>query len=271
MEYKKQNVSKSKEEISGSSPHDAHGVQNILKMSYTVRSYEVDAQGNLSIISVCNFLQEAAGFHARELGLAMQYLLNDNYTWVLSRMVIRMNEYPGWGENIQVYTWPSGIEKLFAYRDFRITDKDNHTIGTAATSWIVIDARTRRPVRIKHFLDTMNIDFSDYFPAEKPEKLLRPERYDFEKRFAVRYRDIDVNQHVNNTSYIEWISESMSAEVYNSNILTELHVNFLAETYLGDHVIAGYQTQNDYQNIFLHGIIREQDGQELVRCKTVWK
>ncbi len=244
---------------------------NIWKETYTIRSYEVDARGNISVLSICNFMQDAAGRHADALGVAVQDLLPDNYTWVLSRLALRMDSYPGRRDQMQVYTWPSGIQKLFALRDFRLTDRDDRVVGASVTAWLIVDAKTRRPVRIKPFVDKINPVSSDRALIERLDKLPKLEQHDYEKRFCVRYRDLDVNQHVNNVGYIEWIIESIPPVVQNTGTIAGLEINYLSEAILGDRIISRCQPKDEDHNVFLHSIIREENGQELIRAKTVWK
>jgi medium-chain acyl-[acyl-carrier-protein] hydrolase len=40
-------------------------------------------------------------------------------------------------------------------------------------------------------------------------KLPKIDAADVESRFFVRYHDLDINQHVNNVRYIEWLLESI--------------------------------------------------------------
>jgi len=70
-----------------------------------------------------------------------------NLTWVLSGFFITIDSYPKWQDTITIQTWPSGLERLFAMRDFIIFDADRKVIGTAKSAWIVIDMALRKPVR----------------------------------------------------------------------------------------------------------------------------
>ncbi len=103
---------------------------NTLCRSYTIRSYEVDAGGRLSVPSIFNLLQDAASRHALKLGVAVSQLQANNYTWVLSRIILKMFDYPQWGDTIQIHTWPSGIEGAFALRE-----TDGKELIRARTAW----------------------------------------------------------------------------------------------------------------------------------------
>jgi acyl-ACP thioesterase len=100
----------------------AAGAINVWREDYRIRSYEVDCRNRLSILSMFSFMQEAASRHAAALGVSIQQLLAENYTWLLSRLKIEIAACPGWNDQIQVHTWPSGTQQLFALRDFKMNN-----------------------------------------------------------------------------------------------------------------------------------------------------
>jgi len=244
--------------------------QNILERDYLIRSYEVDAGGRLSIPSVFNLLQDAASNHAFKLGVSVHQLLEKNYTWVLSRMMLTMDNFSTWRDPIRVKTWPSGIQTVFALRDFEICDPDNQIKGRSVSAWIVIDADKRRPVRPTSFADQINSIEGKHALEYNLNKLPRVEDPQFNSRFFVRYHDLDINQHVNNVSYIEWLLESIPDFGQNGLTLKELEINFLGEAFKEDRITALCRQENPAGTCYSHSIIREKDKTELIRARTVW-
>jgi medium-chain acyl-[acyl-carrier-protein] hydrolase len=55
-------------------------------------------------------------------------------------------------------------------------------------------------------------------------------------RFDVRYSDLDMNLHANNTRYAQWVLDSLPPGWRRAFELTEYEVNFLAEAREGDSV-----------------------------------
>jgi len=244
---------------------------NIWQEKFNIRSYEVDCRGRLSIVSIFNFMQEAASKHADALGLSIQQLLSENYTWLLSRLKIKIHTYPAWTDQLSVRTWPSGTRSLFAMRDFDLKDQNEHSVAAAVSAWLVIDTQKRRPVRIGSFVNRLNPVKGDHILPAELNKLPLQRDYEHQRKFRVRRRDLDINQHVNNASYVEWVVENIPATVHDNFVLTELEINFLAEAFLDNHVIARCQAQGPGHAVFHHHLLREEDGQELSRANTVWQ
>jgi medium-chain acyl-[acyl-carrier-protein] hydrolase len=244
---------------------------NIWKQTCQVRSYEVDSHHRLSVLSIFNFMQEAASRHAEALGVSIQQLLSENYTWLLSRLKIKIASFPVWKDRIQISTWPSGAQRLFALRDFELQDKDDQTIAAAVSAWLVLNVQKRRPVRIAPFVERLKPLEGDHILPDTLDKLPGLEFRTHEKKFVVRFTDLDINQHVNNASFVEWLVESIPVRVLNTSVLAELEINFLAEAFYEDHILAACHPLDSQYTSFHHSLIRQQDNQELVRARTVWR
>ena len=240
---------------------------------YAIRSYEVDVCGRLSISALCNFMQDAAGKHADMLGVSVAQLQKQHKTWMLSRLVLQMEAYPGWQETFRVTTWPSGRRRLFALRNFLFHDDHNRLLGSAATAWLGIDTLTRRPLKVDPFVKKLNPHAPKTrtgFELNLFEKIPRFSDHEHEMRFRIRYQDLDTNLHVNNVSFIEWVIESIPAEELQRSMLTGLEINYMAEAFHGDFVISKSRPLDGQPGTFLHSIIKEDSGQELIRARTTW-
>ena len=75
-----------------------------LRLNIRVKTYDTYPNGKLSIPSLLNFLQEAAGLHAIKLKFGMDDLNARNETWVLSRMRVEIDRWPEKGDDIVVET-----------------------------------------------------------------------------------------------------------------------------------------------------------------------
>jgi medium-chain acyl-[acyl-carrier-protein] hydrolase len=244
---------------------------NVWRETYRIRSYEVDCRNRLSILSIFSFMQEAAGKHADVLGVSIHQLLSENFTWLLARLKIKIARYPGWNDRIQVSTWPSGTQQLFALRDFEIKDDHNRIIAAAVSAWLVIDLQKRRPVRISPFVERLKPVDGNHILPDRLDKLAALSRHEHKRNFVARYSDLDINQHVNNVSFVEWVVESVPPAVLNTSVPVEIEINFLAEAFYDDQIQAVCHPLDPNNTEFLHGLIRRQDGRELARARTMWR
>jgi medium-chain acyl-[acyl-carrier-protein] hydrolase len=237
--------------------------------AYTIRSYEVDTLGNATMPLLCRLMQESASNHAEHLGLGISWLIENDLAWFLSRQLVVMDTLPKWGETIQILTWPTGKDRLLWYRDFKILNGDDAVIGKATTAWLVIELAKRRPKRADTLppLDPPS-DVERAF-SRQPRKVAALSESVLSHSIHVGYRDLDVNEHVNNTRYVEWILDAFELDFYKAHRLQEIEANYLTEALYGDE-LSVHCERVDGQT-FLHSLMRDRDGLELFRARTMWQ
>jgi acyl-ACP thioesterase len=240
----------------------------VRRESFAVHSYEVDAFNLLAAPALAGYLQEVAGNSAAALGFGMPALMARGLTWVLARQRVEIGEPLVLGDVLEIASWPSGVDRLSALRDFEVRRQDGKVVARAATCWLVLDLRTRRPVRPDRVLDARYHDELPHalpMPSAKLPEIGSPEA---EKRFQIRYQDIDVNLHVTNASYVAWAIESVPPQTWQGARLASLEAHYLAECRYGSKILS--RLVREGEGGFLHAIVREEDGKELARLRTGW-
>ncbi|RMD95020.1 MAG: acyl-ACP thioesterase, partial [Calditrichaeota bacterium] len=87
------------------------------------------------------------------------------------------------------------------------------------------------------------------------------------------YKDLDLNRHANNVSYISWIEESLPMEFLQTHLPVELEIEFRAESVFGDRIVCQGQmaAAGEGNPQFLHLLLRQDDARELARARTSWR
>jgi acyl-CoA thioesterase FadM len=215
-------------------------------IEFDVRGYDCGYGGSLGALAIANFLQEAAGASAAVLGFGMEAMDARGWTWMLSRLDIRIDELPREGERVSVMTWPSELRKLFALRDFVMRGSDDRSLVRAVYAYLVVDMTARKPLRpASVFGDDPPFsqkphpvpDFAFDIPAALDSVI------SFEQ--CVSGRHIDHNGHANNAHIVNWLVDaeastdaSMPAKGGGGGKLSALRVEFLAEALEGDELVA---------------------------------
>lgn len=208
--------------------------RTIWTQTYTVNSFLVNPQKKLGLMGLLNLLQDTAWVHATHLGHGYEKMIEEGSAWVLTRQKVAMRKWPHWGEEITFKTWIRPIKGVVAIRDFEIWCRDEK-IGECTTQWLILDLATRRATERggKSFEGQWREDAPDFLEVGK----ISPSK-DAQKitEFQVRNSDLDLNGHVNNTRYAQWILDSISLQKHQDHVLTEYEVNFVAETMSGDTI-----------------------------------
>lgn len=234
-----------------------------------VRYYELDQEGYVKPVALLNYLQSAAAEHALMLGVGVGDLLKRGYTWVLSRLHLRMVRYPRIRDRIVFRTWPATRETIFSVRDFELLDAAGDVIGTATTSWAVLDVKTRRPVRLDDVLPCYTLHpvraLDDEFSTLPELKMV-----DDGLRLPVLRDNLDINRHVNNTVYAGWALEAVPGATADTRRMVSLEIGFKAEARYGDSIVSNCRESDSEAGCFLHRIVSAESGRELVRARSRW-
>lgn len=227
---------------------------------FKIRASEVGFDQKATLPAICNLLQEIAGNHARQLQFDITDLQKDELTWVLHRLWVKMDRFPDWRETITIETWPSSGDGIRAYRDFLISDSDGNIIGKSLSYWLMMNIESRRPTRIPDEIMQMAPQNSEHVLPITDMDVFDIPNSDHSQSFEVRKTDLDLNRHVNNVRYIEWMLACLPDELTTN----EIDIKFLAESVLGDTIVADVQENSD--DSFYHQVKRKDDQKVLTKA-----
>jgi acyl-ACP thioesterase len=222
----------------------------IIRKEFLITSADVDFEGILRVSSLINFLIQSAWQHAEHLGWGVNDLLKKNLAWVLSGFKIEIIDYPLWKQTITVETWPKGINRLFYMRDYNVFNGQGNLIARATTNWLLIDIDKRRPklIEIDNEIFHLNPDrhaIKEFVPV-----------IDFTGNannitpFQVRYSNVDVNQHLTTTGYIDFIFDTYEPDFISKNRPKSLVSNFIKEVKFGAQVNMLKKERDNKQHLF---------------------
>lgn len=211
---------------------------------FQVRSYECGSDGRATLPTLCNYLQEAASLHAEALAFSRTDFASAgaNISWVLTRLRVKMNRYPRWNEKVEVVTFPRGGRKIVAWRDFTVRTADGEVLGVATSEWMIIDLATRRIVSIPDSVFDVSEAVKDADAVLGLDPFTPRLRFPADVapygrcEFVAQHADIDLNGHVNNVHYIEWMQEPCFVHGPSAACPNEMEIVFRSETFAGERI-----------------------------------
>jgi acyl-ACP thioesterase len=243
----------------------------ITATGFQVASWDVDAHNRLTTSALGRFMQEAAEANASGLGAGFADLLAAGQTWVLSGLLLRIERYPRFTDPIEVETWPRGIDRRRALRDFRMRDRSGRQFAAATTSWYCLDLASRRPVAPERWrtVDWLTSERAiDRDPARLPGA---GDAAETEVAVPVRWSDLDLNGHVTNTRYQDLVLESYPDRWLRERAIAEIELNFMAEGSYPDTLLSRRHPDPTGEHAWHHGLVRRSDGREVARARVVWR
>ena len=196
---------------------------------FTVETYQTQATGDIHIHTLMQYLQESASEHAHELGFGYDDLKKMDCYWVLVNFKIIINSLPKWREKFLIQTWPSGHDRLKAYREFMGLDSEKEELFKASSDWMIIDIKEGRPKN----LNEVSLDL--IYEADRiigNLKRLKPDKdYKESGSMKIPYSAVDINGHVNNTEYIRWGIDMLKTNGHDVSEIKSVHISFLSEIF----------------------------------------
>ena len=257
------------------------------RSEFDIRKYELDCRGQLSVLFLCRMLQESAAIHGGRFQIGSEDLRKQGLTWVFAHFYLRIESnialaagagaglgWPNWPaahEKIAVETWGSGLERIFALRDYRVFDLKENLLAAATSSFALFNIAKRCPVAIPSFIKEKYRASSGRAAVNSIEKLT-VSRPDHQKNFWASYSHTDENQHVNNVAYIAWLLDTLPPVITEKAHLTEIKVAFRAESFAGEELVSVAQEDRSGDTVhFIHQIVRPKDQREIIQARTTWK
>ncbi|MDR1273358.1 MAG: acyl-ACP thioesterase [Odoribacteraceae bacterium] len=192
----------------------------------TICNHYTDVRGTLDVKILCDLFNDVANEQTVGLGVDVETFNAAGITWMLHKIRLRLSRLPAKGEKILLATWPSGADRLFAFRDFAVCSPSGELLVRSTSEWMVIDLERRRPVRLP--VSVLNM-------AAHYEGVTREMTFDLDpksvtseisgrRRFVASYDTIDFNRHVTQASYVGWVTHSLPFDFLSRHLLEELEV-----------------------------------------------
>jgi acyl-ACP thioesterase len=239
---------------------------------FFVRSYEAGVDNRVGIAQLCNYLQEAAGAHAEELGFGILELQSKGISWMLSRLSLEISSYPRWGEKLKVRTWPSGLKgRLVATRDFEVETSGGATVLNGVSEWLVVNLAARRIEKLDDSFRSLVVEDCERANVASQSlggKFAALGKTDASARIIVRRGDLDFNNHVNNVHYAEWLMEALPEE-FGRRAVKNLDIVFKQEASAGETLEV--RTEIADADTLRHVIVASENERILVTAQTVWQ
>lgn len=207
---------------------------SILERDYRINSQLINTNKKLGLFGLLGLLQDMAGEHSEKLGFGYEDCKQKGFFWVLVRQKLTMNRWADWNDVVTIKTWAKPMQGINVIREYELFIGEEK-IGDCSTTWIILDSVSRRPKKIGNS-DILFAARSDYSLDYSAPKITVEGELTAINTFDVRISDLDMNRHVNNAKYTQWILDTIPYEYHDKYTIKAYEMNFLAETFLDDRV-----------------------------------
>ena len=243
----------------------------MFEKQFELRYFEMNKYGVASPTTILTLLEETASEHCYQINHSLYDLINQNIGWVLLSGAMKIDRYPKYKEKITIKTWLSGYTFTKGIRENIIYDEQNNVIGRAKGLWGFFDVERRKPIKIfDNIKEKWPVCNEECINHDINKKIRAIDTASNTKEFYVNRYDIDMNQHVNNIRYLQWVMESIPEEIIDNFYLHFIDGRFISEAQYRDTILS-YTGKDVSYNSFAHTLKVKSNNQICATAKTLWK
>lgn len=187
-----------------------------------------DMNGHIKLPDVILLSLQVSGMQSIELGVSDKAILEDyNLVWIITDYDIEVVRLPRFAEEITIETEALSYNRLFCYRRFTIYDEAGQDLIHMMATFVLMDRDSRK-------VHAVEPEIVAPYQSDFDKKLIRGSKYEsleepISKDYHVRFYDLDMNGHVNNSKYLDWIFEVMGADFLTHYIPKKINLKYVKE------------------------------------------
>lgn len=202
-------------------------MEKIYSKQMQIPNVAVDCFGRMKTSWLLSCVQEVAGEHSEALGASNGIYNGRRLFWAVSRHRVEITRLPGAKEIITLKTWPCPTTRVAYPRATAAYDQHGNELFRVMSLWVLMDVDSRAMVLPgKSGVEVEGIATGDEIAA--PGSLAPMADGQRETR-PVRFTDLDVNGHMNNTQYLNWVADLLPGDHHRDHTAKEFTICYLSE------------------------------------------
>ncbi len=217
-------------------------MEPIFQQEVLINDAAVDCFGYLKPSMLLFYCQDIAGRHCHILGADYEALAHKNLFWAIIRQKVQITRLPKSGETVRIETWPMPTTRTCYPRSTVAYDAQGKELFRAVSMWVLMDTENRAmvlPGKSGVTVQGLLTGTELASPGSLAHKT-------FDQSFTRRvcFTDLDRNSHMNNTKYLEWMSDLLPSACHRDHEPREFTVCYHAEAREGDLLHLNWQVDD---------------------------
>ena len=203
----------------------------IFRKQFTLYGNDCDCFGRAKPATILGFMQESAGEQCNGWHMSWEEMAEKNLFWAITRQTVSITRLPRAYETITIETWPMPASKVAYPRATVAYDEDGRELFRTTALWVLMDTNTRAmvlPGRSGVVVEGLLTGDELETPASLPPRELAKT-----VPHQVTEAELDRNQHMNNTRYMDWIDSLLPSDFRMEHPMREFTVCYLSEARKG--------------------------------------
>lgn len=218
-------------------------------INMTVR--DCDINGRLRPSNLLWLFQDASEVLTERHGVGPRTMTERGMNWVVARLGCDVERMPLCEERVEMLVWAEKTKVGIYPWQYQLRDGEGRPLVRGSALWVLSDSRERSMIAGR--LPELQLG-TDTPPAE-PYGRIRGVKMPALERSALRrvgYREADLNGHMNNAYYLDWVCDLPEMDFHRQHVMKKLVMDYRAETRPGEEVQLQWTLRDDV--LFCRGI-----------------
>ncbi len=218
-------------------------MEQVFEQESIIGENHVDTEGIATPSALLSFALDAAGKHCVHLNADWDTLASQGMFWAVLRHRLQIIRYPVKGEVLRVQTWPMPTTRSAYPRAAVAYDAKGEKVFQLVSLWVLMDISARAMI----LPGKSGISVPGILRGNEPEPpaSISPCDPTVTAMRTVCQGDLDKNNHMTNTRYLDWVDSMGKATLGDMRRPKEIRICYLAEALLGQELCLGLQTLED--------------------------
>ena len=213
-------------------------MEPLYTQNYEVTDIAVDRYGRMKPSMILFLAQEVAGQHCNLLSVDYDTLAAKRMFWAVTRHRVQITRLPVRGETIRIETWPMPTTRVAYPRSVIAYDQNGQECFRAISLWVLMDL-DKRSMILPGKSGISVLGTLRGLELDSPNGLVSKELCCHRSR-TVCFTDLDRTGHMNNTKYLDWISDLLPSHFHENHQPREMTVCYLNEATEGQELILSW-------------------------------
>ena len=216
-------------------------MEPIYQLNFEITELHADRFGRLKSSAILYFVQEAACRHWQHI--EGQTGETCDLFWVIIRHRVQVSALPRVGQKIRLETWPMPTTRVAYPRSVVAYDEAGQELFRSISLWVLMDPQSRAMVLPgKSGIIVDGILQGGELPSPGS---LAPVTLADESLRTVRFTDLDVNDHMNNARYLDWLMDLLPGGFHKTHVIRDMTLGYMAEATEGDGLLQQWQLEEN--------------------------
>ena len=215
----------------------------MLSKSIKILTEHCDPTRKLRLSSLLKFLQEVSIEDTENLGYPREKTLDKGLLWVIGKQRLVINRLPEYDETVRIVSYPGERIPFLFPRHCKIYSSSGELLVSSSAAWTLIDEKKRSMIDPEAYGiviegKTEGDEVGFQFPFKG---------FDLTKNatFAAKWRDCDLNGHMNNTAYLDEAEDLIPSGFLKAHEPSLLEVAYKKEIPLGQEIPVSFGEEDD--------------------------